>query len=193
MAQKDGSPRSPREGLHGAWDRLVGPGATRAENWLVVGYSVLFCSGLVLYVHLVPLEWNALQQLVAVLIAFDVAGGIVANTTESGRRWWHRPSQTRGDHVRFVAYHVHPFVLALLFGGFTLLEAGLVYGVLIASTVTVLAAPNELRRPVAMVLFSAGLIVALYLVSPPHGLEWFVPFLFLKLIPGHLVNDDRAR
>jgi hypothetical protein len=110
-----------------------------------------------------------------------------------------RSSQTRGDHLRFVAYHVHPFVLAVAFPAFTVVDATVIYGFLVGSAVTVLAVPDRLRRSVAMGLFSVGLLVSLYLVTPPHGLEWFVPFLYLKLIPrtsgGRIANtatDDRG-
>ncbi|WP_247002106.1 hypothetical protein [Halosolutus gelatinilyticus] len=192
MSREEGTAPSSGTEVRGVWDRLVGPDATRSENGLVLGYSALVCGGLVLYVHDAKLSWTPLQQLVAVLIAFDIAGGIIANTTESGSRWWHRPSRTRADHLRFVAAHVHPFVLAALFAAFTFAEATLVYGVVLVGAIVILAVPERLRRPVAMGIVSVGLLVALSFVAAPAGLEWFAPFLLLKLLPGHLVRGPES-
>ncbi|SDK42801.1 hypothetical protein [Natronorubrum texcoconense] len=193
MEREDGVAHAPRTGARGLWDRLVGPESTRAENGLILGYSVVFCTGLLLYTTIAQPDWTPLQRGVVVLVAFDIAGGIVANTTVSGTRWWHRPAQTRRDHLRFVAGHLHPFVLAWLFVGLTWADAAVIYGFLVCGAAVILATPDDLERPVAMGVFSVGLLVALYVVAVPNGLEWFVPFLYLKLLPGHLVDGRRDR
>lgn len=181
------APSAPRPGVLGTWDRLVGPDATRLERGLVLGYGIAFTLGVLAYVQYAGLEWTPLQQAVVAAFALDVAGGIVANTTDAGRRWWHRPSQTRQAHFKFVAVHVHPFVLAALFAAVSWTDAFVVYGFLLASALGILAVPERLQRPVATTVFSIGLVLALVLEFPA-GLEWFVPFLYLKLIGGHLAG-----
>ena len=193
MERHDGVAHAPRTGVRGLWDRLVGPQSTRTENGLTLGYSVVFCTGLLLYTTIAQPDWSPLQRAVVVLVAFDIAGGIIANTTVSETRWWHRPTQTRRDHLQFVVGHLHPFVLAWLFVGLTWADAAVIYGFLVCGAVVILAVPDDLGRPVAMGVFSAGLLVALYVVAVPHGLEWFVPFFYLKLLSGHLVDGRQDR
>ena len=191
MNVDDGPADAPRPGFRGVWDRLVGPGATTTETALVVGVALTFPIGLLGYAHLAQLEWRPVQAAVVFVVAVDVAGGIVATTTRSGSRWWHRPDRTNRHHLTFVTAHVHPFVLAAVFAGFTWYDATIVYGFLLASAAVVVTVPLALTRPVATIAFAAGLLVALYWIDVPVGVEWFVPFLYLKLLLGHLVNGGQ--
>lgn len=179
---------TPRRGILGLWDRLVGPDATRAEQGLAVAYAILFTGGLLAYVHAQSLGWSLIQQGIVALFALDIAGGIVANTTVAGVRWWYRPSQNRWDHFGFVAAHLHPFVLAFLFQRVSWGESILMYGFLIVSACLVLLTPLRLRRSVAMMLVSLAIVLVLLFVSLGPGLEWFAPFLYLKLVGGHLAS-----
>lgn len=180
-------PPNPRTGLRGQWDRLVGPGTTRAENCLIVGFALVFSSAVFLYTQVASLGWTFLQIAVVLLFSLDIAGGIIANTTVAGSQWWHRPSQSQGPQFTFVTLHIHPFILAGVFPVLTWVEATIAYGFLLGSTAVILGVPERLRRPIAMGLFTSGLVLALYVVTPPYGLEWFLPLLYLKLLPGHLV------
>jgi hypothetical protein len=56
-------PDEPRNGLLGAWDKFVGPGATRGEEWLqLIGSLVLAALlALLLYLRRDALGWNGLQ------------------------------------------------------------------------------------------------------------------------------------
>ncbi|ADQ69480.1 hypothetical protein C499_12065 [Halogeometricum borinquense DSM 11551] len=178
----------PRSGVLGLWDRLVGPDATRGEHGLVLAYALSFAVGLLAYVRIQSLGWSLVQQAVVAVFALDIAGGIVANTTDAGARWWHRSSQGPWDHFGFVSAHLHPFVLAVLFETVTWYESALIYGFLIVSAALVLLSPHRFRRPVGMLLVSVGVLVGLMLVSVEPGLEWFAPFLYLKLVGGHLTS-----
>ncbi|WP_396613713.1 hypothetical protein ACH9L7_18700 (plasmid) [Haloferax sp. S1W] len=180
---------TPRSGVLGAWDRLVGPGATTAEQSLVLSYGLLFTVGVLGYANLRSLGWTPLQQVLVAFLALDIAGGIVANTTASGTRWWHRPGQRPHDHFGFVALHLYPFALALLFESASWTEATLVYGYLLVGSAFVLLSPRSLRRPIAMLSTSLGILVAVTVVSLGPGLEWFVPFLYIKLLGGHLASE----
>jgi hypothetical protein len=61
--------------------------------------------------------------------------------------------------------------------GFGWTAAAAVYGLVVAGAVVVLAAPPELRRPVA---FAAT------------TLAWFAPVLLIKLLLGHLLPGEAA-
>lgn len=180
-------PSSPRTGLRGRWDRLVGPDTTRTENWLILGFAFVFSGAVFLYTQMAELGWSPVQIAIVLLFSLDVAGGVIANSTVAGSRWWHRPSQSRRAHFWFIVLHIHPFILAAIFPVLTWTEAAVAYGFLLGSAGVVLSVSKRLRRPIAMGLFTTGLVLALYVVSLPHGLEWFLPLLYLKLLPGHLV------
>lgn len=182
--------QSPRPGIRGQWDRLVGPGTTTSENALILGFAVAFTGGVLVSGLYYRLSWNVIQIAVVALVGIDIAGGVIANSTVAGRQWWHRPSQTDRAHIRFVAFHLHPFVIAAVFPGLTWLEAIIGYAFLLLGMAIVLGVPHRIKRPVAMGSFAVGLGVSLYAISPPIGLEWFLPLLYLKLIPGHLVPPN---
>ena len=182
------APLHPRQGLPGVWDKFAGPGATRGENVLNGAWALLFAAGVTVYA-LVRLEWSALQLTVVSLFALDLAGGMSVNASPSARRWWHRPSQSVKAHLGFVAFHVHPFVLAPLFADFSLGAAALTYGYLLAASVSILATPRDLQRPAAFALFAVALLLSLYILQVPAGLEWFASFYYLKLLVAHLPAD----
>ena len=173
------------------WDRLAGPGATRAENALNLAWTLLFTAGVIVYALSGPLEWTALQLMVVTVFALDLAGGASVNASPAARRWWHRAGQGAEEHFSFVALHVHPFILALLFANFSWSGAALIYGYLLVAALAVLAAPRDLQRPVAFIAYALALLLAFYVLSVPAGLEWFAPLYYLKLLVAHLPADPR--
>lgn len=185
-----GDPGTPRPGPAGLWDRLVGPTATVAEQALTLGFATVATAVVCGYAIAAGLGWSWLQLLVVAVLVFDVAGGITANATASGRRWWHRPELSDRDHFRFVAAHVHPFVLAALFVGVTWTGAAIVYGYLLVAAAVVLRVDPSIRRATSLALVALWLLVAPYAAVMPVGLEWFVPLLYLKLLVSHLVGAD---
>ncbi|ELZ97047.1 hypothetical protein C440_04698 [Haloferax mucosum ATCC BAA-1512] len=177
-----------RSGSLGLWDRLVGPTASGVEQLLVLASGVVFTGFVFGYAETQALDWSIIQQLLVAFLTLDIAGGIVANTTASGVDWWHRPSQRRRDHFAFVAFHIYPFALAWVFETVSWVEGALVYGYILGSAAVILLGPRSLRRPVGMVFTAGGVLLALVVVSYGPGLEWFVPFLALKLLGGHLAS-----
>ena len=182
---------SPRSGLLGAWDRLVGPGMGWDENALVIGAGL---AGAVLAGW--ALAGQGAGVWLAVLgaaIALDVIGGAVCNVTETTKRWHHRPDATVAGRAGFVLLHLlHIALVAWAFRGegFDLLYASVLSACLVTSLVAVLLVPNRLKLPVAVVglLVAVGLVFGLLGATP--GLEWFVPALFVKLLLGHLVPAE---
>ncbi|HEU4324175.1 MAG TPA: hypothetical protein VFS21_13575 [Roseiflexaceae bacterium] len=184
------TPPEPRKGLLGRWDAFVGPGATGAEEWVQLGGGLVL-AGLALACFAVrfPGEPSWAQMLCVVLLALDLSGGIITNATASAKRWYHRAGQGARQHLAFVLPHgLH---LALLAGVFPEVGWGfalLFYGLLVAATLLILRTPLYLQRPVAFACFAAVLPLGA-LFAPPVGLEWAVPFLFLKLLIAHLLKE----
>jgi hypothetical protein len=133
-----------------------------------------------------------LQLIVVALFAFDIAGGISVNASPSARRWWHRPGQGRWAPLRFVLAHLHPFALALLFPAFAWGSAALVYGYAVGAALVIVLTPRPLQRPLAFALYALSLLLALYLIRVPAGLEWFAPLYLLKLLLAHTPLDPET-
>ncbi|WP_323173649.1 hypothetical protein [Natrialba sp. PRR66] len=182
---------TPRTGVRGFWDRLVGPTATSTEQALTAAFAVLATGVVCGYAIASDIGWSWFQFAVVGVITLDVAGGIPANATSSGYRWWHRPEKSNWDHLLFVAVHVHPFVLAALFAGVTWGEAMVIYGYLLVAAATVLRVDVSVRRASSLALFALWLLVTSSIQILPIGLEWFTPLLYLKLLVSHLVGGER--
>lgn len=184
----------PRNGLAGAWDKFIGPGATTAEvDWGLV-FSSLWAIAVLAYVITQQLHWSAWQMIFAGLFAFDLAGGIFVNATSTAKRWYHREGQGGWQHFGFVAVHVlHIGIVAWLFRG---MDWAYFFGMsayLLAATAAIILFPLYLQRPIAMSLFAMAIPLSMVVFQPTHGLEWFIPFLFLKLMVSHLLREEPYR
>ena len=98
------------------------------------------------------------------------------------------------NHLIFVAFHIYPILVGLLYEG----ASGLWYGAfwyvfLLVSSIVVLRVPLYLRRPVAMLIIFVTLLANGYVIEPVAGFEWLAPALFLKIIYGHLVREEPYR
>ena len=184
----------PRPGMRGALDKFIGPGATPAEVWLAFGAALAAGVAAPTYAIVTDLGWNTLQLALAALIAFDVLGGVVTNATSAAKRWYHRPELTFRDHFGFTALHlIHLFVVAWLFREGDWAFAIITSAYLLAAAAIILRVPLYLQRPVALLLYALSILMALYLLSPTPGLEWFLPLFYLKLLVSHLVREEPYR
>lgn len=180
----------PRSGWMGMIDRFIGPGATPAELWLQFLPAVIAAIAAPIYALTLSHSWTGLQFGLIALLGFDCVGGIITNATTSAKRWYHRSGQGWKQHMFFVASHtIHISFVALLFresdwGFFVIVSAYL----LIAS-IAILRSPLYLQPPVALGFYSLALLGNCYLLSPTLALEWFLPFLMLKLLVSHLLAE----
>ncbi len=181
-------------------DPLVGTGATRAERSLVWVAGLATLAFYALIYKTGRLDWSWWQYLIAGVIALDVGGGVVANSLNSCKRFYHAPLQPNEtgsvaaakNHWFFVALHLHPILVWGLYGG------GLRYGLawyvlLLLGSAAVLETPLYLHRPVAMLGILLALLVNAYLIPPLVGFEWLMPALFVKIVYGHLVREEPYR
>jgi hypothetical protein len=189
----DWSYPDPRKGLAGAWDKFIGPGSTRAEIFLSLTVALLAGIGIPLIAFFSGLGWNILQLVVAGLFAFDLFGGVVTNATSSAKRWYHREGQGFKEHLIFIAFHIHPFIIALLFPGMLWTAALAIYLYLIISTLILLKVPLYLKRPAALTLYSGAILLSVFVIQMPAGWGWFMPLYFLKLLVAHLLKEEPYR
>jgi hypothetical protein len=185
---------APRSGWRGDLDRFIGPGATQAELALEWSFSLAGGLGMLAYALTRPLGWDGWQIAVAVLLAFDLAGGVVTNATSTAKRWYHRPGQGFRQHLAFIA--VHGLHLALVGWLFRAGDWGWALGwfaFLLAASTSVLCLPLYLQRPAAFSLFAIGLLLHQYFTTPTPGLEWFLPVFLLKLLLSHLLREEPYR
>lgn len=180
---------APRPGLAGAWDRLAGPGATRAENGLNLAWAIGFAAFVAIQARMRGVDWTGLQWGLAIVFAVDLAGGVTMNASPAARRWWHRAGQGPRAHLGFALAHVHPFLVSMVFPALAWRAAAGIYGFMLGATALVLALPHRLRRPAAHALFATGLMLGLLAWPRLPGLEWFAPIYLLKLVLAHLLDD----
>ncbi|MDX2078540.1 MAG: hypothetical protein SFZ02_19060 [bacterium] len=193
MAQINWTPSQPRQGILGAWDKFVGPGATSSEEWLQLGGGIALAGmlGMLLYISRDKLNWSGLQVVVVVFLALDLAGGIITNATSAAKRWYHREGQDGiKAHLPFVAVHgLHLLVIASLFRGMDWAFFAVMYGYLLVASVVIIKTPLYLQRPMSLLLFCGACLLGIYAFIPTIGLEWFIPFFYLKLLVSHLVKE----
>lgn len=182
---QDSGRSKPRSGLDGVVDHLLGPDATFNERVLVLAAA----GGLTIATILTAGTWTTLQYAVAVLVAIDLGGGVVANATRSAKTWFHREDRSPLRQLTFVAGHVHPFALSVVFAPIDPLYGGVVYGFVLVSGAVVLWMPYTLKRPLAFLAVTSLLVLDTVLFSLPDALGWFVPVFGLKLLVGHLVPE----
>lgn len=184
----------PRSGPAGALDRFVGPGATRAELTLQLVLPVLAAIAAPLYASRAVGSWSWFQYAICCALAFDTAGGIITNATSSAKRWYHRAGQGFKQHIGLVSIHLlHLLVVSWLYLAFDvawLVSAG---AYLLFSALVVLAVPQYLQRPVALAAYACALLIALYVLVQPAGLEWFLPLFYLKLLVSYLPKEEPYR
>ena len=181
----------PRTGIAGQWDKFIGPGATRSEQILSLVPSILAAVAISYYAYRNQLGWNLVLYIVAALLAFDIVGGVITNATSSAKRWYHREGQGFVQHFGFVAVHAFQiFLVAWLFRGFDMTFFGVIYLYLLFSALMTLTVPLYIQRSVALLFVCGAIILSTYVLSPTAGFEWFIPFLFIKLLVSHLTKEE---
>ncbi len=183
-------------------DIFAGTGATCSEKimiWIASASAV----SLYLYLYLLNrLDWPFWKYIVAGVIAFDIGGGVVANSLNSCKRFFHTPFRyDEKRYVRilknklfFVSFHVHTIIVGLLYQG----KLGLQYGVIwylsmLICSIIVLNVPLYVRRPIAMMAILWAIIINSHILQPISGFEWLAPALFIKLVYGHIVREEPYR
>ncbi len=181
-------------------DGFFGTGATRTEQAVVWVGGVIGACIVIWHASTQSLPWVWWQYIIAALLALDVLGGVVANSLNSCKRYYHfpvKPEETgftalAKNHFVFTLLHVHPILIGLLFS--LNLKYGLFwYLALVLSSLLVLGIPLYLQRAAAMGIIMTAILANFYLIQPVRGFEWLVPALFLKIVYGHVVREEPYR
>ena len=64
---------------------------------------------------------------------------------------------------------------------------------MLLTTIIVLAMPLYLQRPMAFMLYAGAIVLNLTGFARIPGLEWFIPFLFIKLLVAYLLTEAPFR
>ncbi len=182
-------------------DFMAGTGATLAEQ--VLGYVAGFL-GASVYVYLYftgSLDWAWWQYILAGFLAFDVAGGVVANALNSCKRFYHTPARANElpsarwfkNHMFFSSFHFHTLLAAWLFGSGDLLYGVFWYSFLLVGTFVVTRTALYLQRPMSFLLIVLALLLNMYVITPVPGFEWLVPALMIKILYAHNVREEPYR
>lgn len=185
----------------GKADFLFGTGASGVEKLLVyVGSSF----GILLYTYFFftdALTWTWWQYGLATLIAMDVFGGLVANSLNSCKRFYHtqpkddEPSYTAilKNHFLFAIFHIYPLLASLLFGNGNFFYGVFWYILLIVCGWIVIKTPLYLKRPVAFLTILLALLLNYYAIPFIAGFAWLAPALYVKILYGYLVPEEPYR
>jgi len=182
-------------------DGFFGTGATQTEQNLVWLFGILSTALLGWYWWSHAMDWTWWQYAIALLLALDVLGGVVANSLNSCKRFYHSPIQPEEtgftalakNHFIFTALHIHPVIIGLLFGNMNLTYGAIWYLILVTFSGNILRMPLYLHRPIAMGIIMLAVLVNYYVIPPVVGFEWFIPALFLKIVYGHIVQEEPYR
>lgn len=182
-------------------DAMFGTGATALEQALVWIFGLTGTALLGWMAWTRGLPWAWWQYAIAGLMAVDIFGGVVANSLNTCKRFYHtplRPDETgltafAKNHIAFTALHVYSLIAGLFFGKTDWIYGLVWYAALLLSSIAVLQVPLYLRRPFALGIILTAILVNLYLIHPVMGFEWLVPALFLKIIYGHIVREEPYR
>ena len=184
----------PRSGFRGLLDKAFGPGYTRQELRLQLAVPVIAAIGVPLLASQAGLGWTLLQQIVAAFLTLDGVGGVITNSTSSGKRWFHRTTQGPVQHLGFVTAHLlHFAIVAWVFANGSLHWFIGASAYLLVSALLVIYAPLYLQRPISGGLLALGLIFNTYFLPTIEGLQWLLPVFYLKLLGAHLTREEPYR
>lgn len=172
--------------LKAHWPRFVGPEATRANNWITLGTSVVGAVGAAALSRRQGAGVPAVG--ITALLALDLVGGAYVNNTRACARWYERPTQGHLNHLWFSALHVHPYAVAWLDHRIgtrpnCITWATSHYSYLLASTATI-RTWWPARQVLGPALTIGGLALDRYL-GPSRSAPWFAGVYYPKLLLGH--------
>ncbi len=177
-----------------AFDRFIGPGASRAEILLQLVPTFIITAVWLIIAVMDNWSWSLLQMAVAGVLMLDMLGGVITNATSAAKRWYHRSGQGFGQHMRFVALHlVQPTLIVLFFdvGNWAFVVGS--FGYLVLAALLILGAPLYLQRPLAALLLALSFFWALYVLPVPVHFEWFLPVYYTKLLVCHMLREEPYR
>ncbi|MCB1140245.1 MAG: hypothetical protein KDK23_15920 [Leptospiraceae bacterium] len=178
-------------GIRGLLERVAGPGVTNGELALQILLPLLAAA--LAYFHTAngP-SYSTARLILAAVLGFDIAGGVITNSTSSAKRWYHRAGQGFWHHSGFIALHLIHLALVWYFFDLELWWLPLQSVFLLIAASIVLLVPLHVQRPISLTLYAIALVATVNQSSVP-GLEWFLPLFYLKLLVAHLPVEEPYR
>lgn len=167
---------------------ILGPNATKTEILFVWTTTFLSPIAFLALIEVSQLEWSILQLVVGSVLVADLAGGVVANSTNAAKAWWHRAGQGLKQHLLFTSLHLHPFIIAWLYLDGDWVYALVNYFALLAITILLFNVSKRLHRPLAFLCITGILTFNIFLYEPLAS--FFMLLFFMKLVAGHLVYEQ---
>ncbi|PKO19037.1 MAG: hypothetical protein CVU39_00365 [Chloroflexi bacterium HGW-Chloroflexi-10] len=168
---------------------IHGQKPSRSDLLLVHGAGLVF-SGILLAFHASNL--TILQCTILFVLAWDMAGGMVANVTRSTNDWY--CVQPAWVSIVFVAFHIFQPTVVLIF--FPLANPiyflGLYLFMLAAALLVLQIRKSFIQKPLAMALLLLGILLFNQFLPGETALYWFAPVYLIKLIYGFSVNHYSA-
>jgi hypothetical protein len=180
----------------------VGTGATRTEKILGWGSCFIVPGILILANHRTEVLSNDMFLLALTLfLAFDVGGGVVCNSLNSCKRFYHSPVRSEEgiigrilkNHFLFSLFHIHPILVWGLFLKESIAWGVLWYILLNISSMVISKVPLYIKRPVSMAIIMLAIMMNQYFIPPVNGFEWLMPLLFIKIVYSHMVMEEPYR
>ncbi len=139
-------------------------------------------------------EWSAIslwRQIVLVVLAFDIGGGIVGNFSYSTNRYYRRNARAR---LTFILYHVQPVAFAFLLGNSYPVAIGVTIYTIVAALITNAVVDHPAQRIIGASFMLAGVIVLLLTIRgvPEILMALFALYMF-KVIYGFAVDHYAER
>jgi hypothetical protein len=166
-------------------EALFGKGATKGEVLLSLVSGLIGVAVAALCARFGDLDLTWWQWLLLSILAFDIVGGIPANSTDAAVRQHHRAGRPLAP-LLFTFGHIHPFLVWLLMSDYSLAAATTLWMSACAGVLLVTVSLAPLKRPVSLICVALGVSVQ-QLWFPAVGWEWFAPAFLLKLVAGHAV------
>jgi hypothetical protein len=182
----------------GKTDIVNGTGAYFEEKLIAFIGSAIIPIVLIFQVISGRLQWNPIQIVLALIIGFDIGGGMVSNALNSCKRFYETPLKVDEDKTAkyakdcriFIGLHIHPIVVGLLYNNMDWFYALVWYAVFMTSVLIVYKVPLYLKRPVSVLLTLIAIVLNIYVIESVIGFEWFIPMLFIKIVCGHLIREE---
>ena len=129
-------------------------------------------------------------MVIAALLVFDTVGGVLTNSTNTAKRWYHREGQKFKQHFSFISIHtIQLFLVTWFFWERDWSFFALSYGYLLIAAFFILFVPLYVQRPTALLFYLGAILLNIYVFTPVEGMEWFIPFFFLKLLISNLPKE----
>lgn len=180
-----------RTGWRGQIDKVIGPGATKAEINLQLYIPLLAAVAVITIGLFNNYDWTWGQYAIAAFMALDMVGGIATNLTSAAKRWNFREGNNFKEHMIFVGIHIlQLLIVSYFFLDFDLAWVIQNYAFLLLACVIILKTPLYLQRAISGITFAIALILSMYIFAEPTHLEWFLPLFYYKLLVSHVVREE---